>query len=445
MNITAGQVRAKSRSTSRVIAANTTAQLLGKAITTAGSLATTVLIARRLGPAYYGDFTKAFVTATMFFMGIDFGINAIVVRRIARDRGREETEFRNALGARLLLALFAMSLLIVFLSVIPTAKDQGYSPVVKTATIIFALTFFEQAVVTTANSIFQARLEYKRSAIASAIGSLVILVGVWLAVMARANVATVALAYIAGSAVMVVISLAFVRRTIASIKPSFQRQRMNGLVQEAAPIGITLILNMATTRAGTILLALLRTTSEVGYWGLATRIFDVVLVLPIFFMNAAYPIMVQRWQQGPRYLMMLVKKSAAVLLGISFVTTFAVIVVSPWLAIIRDEFLNARAPLLLLSFSLPLFFLSALMQWTVVTMHRERALIPIYAVALTLSVIGNLLTIPRYGMLATAVTTGVTEGLILILTTFSVLQSMKEEGIKVNTQHARRRTDRHLL
>lgn len=410
----------------RTIAANTTAQLVGKIITTGSSLIATILMARIIGPAFYGDFTKAFVTSTMFFVGIDFGINAIVVRRIANRRDREQPEFRNALGARLLLVLAAMMLLGAFLVVIPTTPDQGYSRAVKVATIIFSLTFIEHAIFKTANIIFQARLEYSKSAQASAVGSLVIVVGVLLVIVRKESVAAVALAYVAGSTVMSIMALRFIKKRIAVVLPLFDRGRLSALLKEASPIGATLILNLATIRMSTILLALLRPTSEVGYYGLATRVFDVILVFPTFFMNATYPIMVERWQQGPRQLLEIVKKAAKVLIATSLLSTVVLVVTSPWLALIREEFVKTRAPLLLLSFSLPLFFTSSLMQWTIVTMRRERALIAVYAVALAASIGLNIVTIPRYGMLATAATTGITEAFVLILTTIVVLQSFRK-------------------
>lgn len=416
----------KGISTKRAIATNTTAQLIGKAVNTTSSLLVTILIARNFGANYYGDFTKAFVTATLFFVGIDFGINAVIVRRTASGEADEQDEFRNALGLRFLLALASLVILLVFVLLVPTADDQGYPLKVKLATLIFGLTFFEHASFTTANAIFQRRLQYIKSAIASSLGSLVVLGAVLIAISAKADVRGIAIAHLLGSIVMMTVALIFVRNLIGKISPTFVWKKMKVLLQETLPIGTMLVLNILTTRIGTIMLALSRTSGEVGLYGLAYRAFDVILVFPTFFMNATYPIMIKRYKESPHRLIALVKKSAMALVAISLLAGLLLFIASPLLTIIREEFTNAQIPLRILSLALPFFFLTSLMQWTLVTTRKEKTLIPIYAGALIINFLANLLFIPRYGMLAAAVNTGVTEAIILFLTAAAVLQSFRQ-------------------
>ena len=412
-------------SAKRTIATNTIVQLIGKAVNTTSSLLVTLLIARSLGADFYGEFTKAFVTATLFFIGIDFGLNAIVVRRIVKDQANEQEEFRNTLGLRLLFAVASLALLAVFLLLVPTADDQGYSARVKFATLIFGLTFFEHASFTTANSIFQRRLQYAKSVLASVVGSLVVLGAVAVAVAAKADIRIVALSHVAGSLTMMAIALVFVKDMIGKVSPTFVWRKMMGLFKEALPLGFTLLLSVLTTRIGIIVLSLLKSNAEVGFYGLAYRAFDVALVFPTFFMNATYPIMVEQASQGRDKLKKIVKQSAAVLLVVSLLSTAALYSISPLLAFIREEFGQAQTPLKILSLSLPLFFLTSLLQWTIVTLKKEKVLIPVYAAATGLNLTANLLLIPRYGMLAAAATTVITEAAILFLLAFPVLQSFR--------------------
>lgn len=411
----------------KAIATNTVAQLVGKAIATGSSLLTTILIANTMGPAYYGEFTKSFVTATLFFVSIDFGINAVIVRRMDKEGHPVGEEFRNALGTRLVLASASLIALAAFLVLLPLGTDRGYSLEVKVATLIFGLTFFEQATVTTINSIFQKRLEYQKAALATAVGSLVILVGVALAVAHRANLAAVAAAYVAGSVGMMLVATLLVKRVIGRVTPTFQFLRMRQLLWEAFPIGATLILNLTTTRLGTIILALLRTSEEVGYYGLAFRVFDVVLVFPTFLMNATYPILLKRVKRGPHAVKSLFWKMAALLFVSSLAGSALLLMTSPFLSVVREEFRAAQPILSILSLSLPFFFLTSLTQWTLVVFKRETILIPSYGAALGLNLILNLFLIPRYGSSGAAVTTGISEAVVLLVTGASVLQSFRSQ------------------
>ena len=412
-------------SAKRSIITNTTAQLLGKAINTGSSLLVTILIARNFGAQYYGDFTKAFITATLFFIGIDFGLNAITVRRM-QDSQDEQREFRNAFGVRVVLAALFFILLSLFVLIIPTVSENGYSTKVKMATLIFGLTFFEQASFTTANAIFQRRLKYSKSAIASSLGSLVILAAVMVVIALNGDVRAVALAHLVGSITMMSVALSFARAEIGSISPRFNFGKMKGLFSEAFPVGGALLINMLMIRIGTILLAFLRSSSEVGFYGLAFRAFDVVLVFPTFVMNSAYPIMVERARHGTEQLARIVKKVALLLFLTSLVALVVLFFASPLLELIRAEFIESQIPLKILRLWIPIFFLSSLMQWTLVSLKKEKLLIPIYLLALVINLIANLVMIPRFGMLAAALNTGISEFIVLFFTSVVVLQSFRD-------------------
>ena len=84
--------------------------------------------------------------------------------------------------------------------------------------------------------------------------------------------------------------------------------------------------------------------------------------------------------------------------------------------------LPASPALKILSFSLPFFFLTALLQWTMLTLHQESLLIKVYALGLFFNASVNLIVIPRFGYLAAAVTTGLTELLIFVLLLSPVLK-----------------------
>jgi O-antigen/teichoic acid export membrane protein len=65
------------------------------------------------------------------------------------------------------------------------------------------------------------------------------------------------------------------------------------------------------------------------------------------------------------------------------------------------------------------------MQWTLVSLKKEKLLIPIYLLALVINLIANLFMIPRFGMLAAALNIGISEFIVLFLTSAVVLQSFR--------------------
>jgi O-antigen/teichoic acid export membrane protein len=67
----------------------------------------------------------------------------------------------------------------------------------------------------------------------------------------------------------------------------------------------------------------------------------------------------------------------------------------------------------ILLLSLPIFFPSALFVWLLVTLHKEKFLFPIYLLGAIFNIVANILYIPKYGFLASAVITGITEVIVI--------------------------------
>ncbi len=410
------------------IISNTTFQLLGKVVNTISSLLITIIIARALGAGFYGDFTKVFVTVTMFYIGIDFGMNAILVRRLKNSTSSEPIEFKNALAVRICFAFIFSVIISLAVTLVPTATNFGFSDEVKNAVYLFLITLFSQSITTTANAIFQSRMAYKYQAIATTVGSIVILILVGIFTVLGASLTTIILSYVVGSFTMALISFIFVRQYFSMNLRTISLIQMKALIKESSPIGFVLILNVLSTRLDIFLLSAMRTTEVVGYYGLAYRVFDVALVIPTFLMNASYPVLIEHLNIGMVKLKKTVKTLSITLFILSVIVTFGLVVISPFLVWIKEDYIFSENPLILLSLSLPFFFLSALMQWILVTVKKEHKLLIIYFLAVCVNLSLNLVLIPKYGMVAAAINTGATECMVLILSMRYVLQSLRQES-----------------
>ena len=105
---------------------NTALQFVGKGITAAADLLVTWLITRTLGAAGYADFAKVFTLVTLFYLFLDFGFNAIIVRRLGHKPSLLASEFSTLLSTRILYAFTLFMLLCLFLFLTPTATGTGY-------------------------------------------------------------------------------------------------------------------------------------------------------------------------------------------------------------------------------------------------------------------------------------------------------------------------------
>ena len=172
--------------------------------------------------------------------------------------------------------------------------------------------------------------------------------------------------------------------------------------------------------ADSVILTLTRTTTEVGVYGLAYKVFELALVFPTFFMNAVYPMMLET----DRFKTIL-KRSLVFLILASCVMIPVVWFAAPYLSRIQDGFAASVPALRVLSLSLPFFFVSALTMWALIALKRHMLLAGIYGGGMILNISLNLFFIPVWGYMAAAWITVVSEGLVLLVSGFFLYEAYR--------------------
>lgn len=420
------------------IATNTASQLVGRAVSGVSMLAANLLIARAYGATGYGDFIKITGFVALFYLAADFGMNAVFLQKtqaVPQASLEKNDTWQTLLGVRLVGSIILVFIALAILSFLPRGSDQGYTSVVRLGIILFSPAIIFQAVITTANALFQKHLRYDLSMIAVIIGSLVTVGLVWVATLLITplfGAVTSSLAVFVGTGVVAAASLFFVGRFV-KIRAMFDRAFARELIVASVPLGVTLLFNQLYYRADTIILTLTRATADVGIYGFAYKLFETVLVVPTFFMNALYPLMLSRTHQSDDLargdfapLRGILKKSSVILSLGSLGAVGLLWWASPLVSLIRPEFSQSVTALRILSLSLPFFFLSSLTMWTIITLKKQTLLIPIYATSMILNVFFNILYIPRFSYIAAAWVTVVSEVLVLIMTGSVAIHQMRQ-------------------
>ncbi len=393
---------------------NTLAQLVAKFVGAGLTLITTVLIIRLAGPGLYGDLTKALVLVAVGFTAIDFGLNAEAVRHLGRGGDRKKT-LADVIVTRLLLSTLAVLLLNGFVMVL----GGGYTPAVKNVFFIGSLAIIFQGLYTSMNSWFQFSEQYWKSAWATIVGSVCgsgltlwyVFQGPSLEALVYAN--TIGYATIAGVAI-------YLGREVFSLSSSAARAA--SLIRRSLGIGAILLASVIAAKSDTVILGVLRSATEVGQYGFAYRIFEVILVVPVFTMNAAYPLLV-KLEDG--VVAKVVKTTTTSLLVLGVLAVLATFIGSPLLGLIRPGLGESITLLRLLALSLPLFYVTAPLMWKLIGAHHDAPVLTVYAVAALYNIAANLVVIPHYGAYGAAINTGLTELIIL----FGLLYCSRETKV----------------
>ena len=418
----------------KVIWYNTGVQFFGKIISAASTLVATVLIANQYGAEGFGQFTQILSFVAFFYLFPDFGLNAVTLRSITENEHEREKEFRLLYGLRIVLSLVTMFLAISLLTFFPYNSQTavGFSPFVKVGIIFLSVTVLTQSLFRTMNVLFQEKLRYDFSVFSSILSNIVTLAGTYLVTRLNLSLLLVVAVNVLSSFILTFFSITLARLYVDTMHPLFDFPSWKRILRKALPLGLTLILNVIYFRIDVFLLSFYRDAFEVGVYGLAYKFFEFPLTLPVFFMNAMYPIFLQSYKEKKTEpFLKELKRASLLLFGISvifLVAGYFLAPLIPWLTQ-NTEFVSSVSLFRILILSLPVFFLTPVLMWAMITVSLEWQLILVYFVSALLNIALNLFLIPLFGATAAAVTTVVCESFTLFfsyLTLVHIFRSKKE-------------------
>jgi len=406
----------------KTIALNTIAQIIGKIISGGTTFFVSILLARALGVDGYGDFTKITTYVAFFYLFCDFGLNAAYLQL---KEVQTEKRLKNALfTTRVLLSLLLMFATLAITTFLPGSANQGYSNLVKMGIILFTPTVLFQALITTTNVFFQERLRYDYATYATIAGSLVTLICIFALtkmLLPNAMLFGSLFAFLLGSLLTTIVALFFVKKFAGLPTLTVDTVTIKKLLRTALPLGVTLLFNVVYFRIDSVVLTITRSTMEVGTYGLAYKFFEMALVIPTFFMNAALPsLLLAKKEADTKKLQKQIRTSGITLCILSVFVAIGGWICSPLITLIKPEFISSILPFRLLLIGLPIFYLSSLTMWILVIEKKQIQMLIIYALSMILNIAANVLFIPMYGYMAAAWITIISELFILLTSYFSI-------------------------
>ncbi|MDP3976303.1 MAG: polysaccharide biosynthesis C-terminal domain-containing protein [bacterium] len=414
------------------ILSNTAIQVFGKLVTAVIS----VLIIKAITsleevpgfeglPAEY----KLIYTYLMFF-GIlaDFGLFTIAVREMSHADNAKDQEFvlGNIFGMRLFTILLAMTLASGAVFLIPL---ENYTWNVKVGVVIAAITTVFTMLASTTSSILQVKLKMGWPTLAIVLGKVVMAAYI---IWTVSHFSTLPNAFfhliyagVFGSALTFLVTF-LTTRSVFPFTPRFNLHFWKKIFKEAAPYGIALVLGTMYFKVDVLLLSFFRGKHEIAIYGYPSNIIEMLLVVPIYFMNCALPTLSQAFRQGEERVRRILSLSFHLLSLISFpIVVGGMLLARPLMNLVMNErFLTGNVPgyygadlaFQLLLPALLLAFFTTLFSFSLVAQGKQGRLLWINLWGVLFNITTNLLFIPAFGFIAAGVTTILSEALVLWLT-----------------------------
>ncbi len=414
----------------KIVASNTIYQLIGKAVTMVVTITITAVITRFYGVEGYGAFNLILSFPALFFIISDFGLNAIAARELSLNESLMSKYLGNIYVVRSYISLVLIAIASLSLVFLP------YPLFVKIGVFIGLITILTTSYHATSNIGFQVKLRYEFSSISNAIGSLFGLITIMAIAFQKGSLVLIAIAFVLAETIKAASTYLFLRKL--KIKPDFvlDKALIKNLLYTSLPLGLMFVFSQINFKADSVLLSFLKLPVSLGYnnlqtvgvYGLPYKVFEVSLVIPTFFMNSVYPIMVKSYASGEDALLRTFKKSLMVLFGLGILCAIFGLIFSP--IIIRtlggEGFNDSIYVLKVLLGFIFIFYLTQPVAYLLVVIGKQKILPFIYIIASVVNVTLNIILIPKYSFYAAAHLTWVTEAIILSLLSVSAYTYLKK-------------------
>jgi O-antigen/teichoic acid export membrane protein len=249
------------------------------------ALATATLLLRHLGVEESGRYVTVMSLAGIALAIVDQGLNVSASKDLTMcPRGERRELLANVVGQRIVVGALAWVCLVAF------ALVAGYPHEMVVGT---ALAGFGIVLVAIGNAMLvplTVDLRNAGIALVEMLRAFVVMVGVVLLVVAGAKLdAFLALQIVVGLIVLAVVPLLVGR--VGVVRPRWDRVGQRGLLRTALPIATALVLGQIYFRLVIVLMSLISTAKEVGYFGGSLRAMEALIALPILVASVALPVM----------------------------------------------------------------------------------------------------------------------------------------------------------
>ena len=366
-------------------------------------MAFAMLMLRILGPSDAGNYYLAVVVIAWFDILINFGLNTLVTRDVARDHAHASRYLANTVLLRGGLWAASIPILLLFFGV--RHLTRPLEPATILAICLFWVGLLPSNVAASLAAIFTA---YERMEVPAAITTVTTLLRVTLGTVAL----VLAMGYVGLAAVSILVNIITLIVLYAQLSRHLFRPHLEvdwpfqrRMFRESYPLMINLLLATLFFKVAVLLLEWFLGSRVVGWYSTAYKYVDAVQLVPAYFTMAIFPLMARYAATSKESLLRAYRLAIKLLVMVALpLATLGWALSRPLIAILGgSQYLPHAAWILrVMVWYMPLGFINSVTQYVLISLEQQRFLTRAFAIGLGFSVLANLVCISRYGYLASA-------------------------------------------
>lgn len=410
----------------KIILKNTLAQGSGKFFNLFFSFLTTLILRRTLARSGFGEYVYLLSLVMVFVSLSDFGTHLVGVREASKVKKNQKI-LANIIFLRLAFSLF-ISAILCLLSFTPLRL-----PPEKLVIVIFLLPLLSFR--TSLNLFFQTKLHLEKFALIEVIHSLLFLLLVLSGSLLKKNLDFFLLALVFSNFI-IMLFFALYFKVLKDLEFKLDKSFLKNFFKESFFMGGILVFFSLYSRLDSILLKFLKGDEAVAIYGLGYKVYENLTLPAAFLMNSYLPLLSREarlldYQKHLNRFKILLKNSAVFLLISSLFLIFTGYFFSGFIMklLTGDKAIQETQVLILLLPSLIFAFLNHLTGYSLLAMGQQRKSFLIALLALVFNLTLNLIFIPKFSYVGSAVITVLTEALVLVFSASAMLRFLKTKEV----------------
>jgi O-antigen/teichoic acid export membrane protein len=391
------------------------------------SVLSVALMFRHLGLEDSGRYVTILALVAIAGGVTDAGLVGIGVREYAQTHGESrDVVMRRLLGLRIVLTCAGVVAAVVF------ALAAGYSSTMVLGTVLAGVAFLLIAIQSACSVGLQAQLRLGTVAGADLVRQVVNVVSVVLLVAVGASLLPFFVANIPAALAALAITAYYVRGSMP-LRPTFDVRQWGELLRDTIPYAVATAVGAVYFRLAIILMSLIASAEETGYFGASFRGVEVLIVVPQLLVSSAFPIFSRAARDDHERLSYAMGRVFAVCLLLGVAVAVLLVVGAPFIidVVAGPDFEPAEDVLRIHGIGLVASFAAAAWGYAALSLRQHRAILLVSLGALVVSAALVSVLASTNGAVGAAIGTAVAEGVLMLGLGLAVRRTGVSLGVDV--------------
>ncbi|HLP86299.1 MAG TPA: flippase [Candidatus Paceibacterota bacterium] len=360
-----------------------------------------IYAARILGAENYGIFSYVISFAAIFNIFSDIGISSILTRELVR-RTEKKEYLATSFSIKIVLVILT-GLIIAFIS--PYFTNIAAA---KPLMIIMAGLIVFESMRTFVFSISRAENRMQFESLYEIIVEIIITTIGFLVLYNIPSVRNFALGYLVAGILGFILVMISMRKYFRNIFKYFKKELVKEIFKSAWPFAIIGIFGVLMTNIDSVVIGFFKPVRDLGLFAAAQKPISMFYLIPGFLSTSLFPFISRFIKDGDENrLSTILKKSMIVSLGFALpITVGGIIIASPLINVLYGhEYIGAVPTFQLLLLTLIPIFPGVILSSTLLALDKQKIFIKTSIIGATINMTFNLLLIPTYGIVGSAIAT----------------------------------------